>query len=311
MTICKKLEKLVLVMLSVLLFFTVLSVQRVEAVDITEDDLIGKWEARLKVNKLELYGTMKDQRDNVYQEEKVPQTVTFLMHEGKLAVSLGSTPVPVTLSGGKLSGTYSEGTGFFPINESTLKGTVRKTEKGIEFTIKTSGEAWSKDRKNGWICSYTYTSAGATPAPATPTAPESEATSDAQEPIVEEEEVIAVESIIIEPRLFFLKKGTQRQLNVKVKPPNAKADDVIIKSYDSNVIDINAKAEVIGRNAGYSEIVATTRDGKIHTKSKVFVGSETEVVGLMLDNLWLKTKDFLAGESFQVKTPTATCGVRG
>jgi hypothetical protein len=72
---------------------------------------------------------------------------------------------------------------------------------------------------------------------------------------------------------------------------------------------INGMVE--GRNVGYSDIVAGTSDGKIQAKSKVYVGSELEVVGIVLDNIWAKTKRFLAGESFQVKTPTATCGVRG
>ncbi len=141
-------------------------------------------------------------------------------------------------------------------------------------------------------------------------APSAEASPAAQEPVVEEK-VIPVESITIEPKLFFLKKGAERQLKVKIKPPDANAEDVIVKSYDSNVIDMNVKAVVKGRNAGYSEIVAATRDGKIQAKSKVFVGDEKEVVGLVLDNIWSKTKEFLSGESFEVKTPTATCGVRG
>lgn len=33
--------------------------------------------------------------------------------------------------------------------------------------------------------------------------------------------------------------------------------------------------------------------------------------GDLLSDLWAKTKKFLSGESFEVKTPTATCGVRG
>lgn len=120
-----------------------------------------------------------------------------------------------------------------------------------------------------------------------------------------------IESITIEPQWFFLKTGKERQLNVKITPPGANAADVIVKSYDPKIIDITSGAAVKGLAAGYSEILAATRDGKIQTKSRVFVGDEKEVVGLVLKNIWSKTKEFLAGESFRVKTPTATCGVRG
>lgn len=304
-----KMSKTIAGTLLLLLFFALLNTQNVEAADVTVQDLIGKWDARMKINRLDLVGPMQKQKDDAYKQAQSPQTVTFLMHEGKLAVSFGSTPVPVTLSGGKLSGTESLSVGFFPINEMLLEGAVKKSAKGIDFTINVSGEVFTKDRKNGWIYAYTYTNAEADSEPSTSNPPAAEESAEVEEQAVEE--VIPVESIIIEPRMFHLKVGAKRQLNVKIKPPGANAADVIVKSYDSNVIDINAQAVVTGRNAGYSEIVAATRDGKIQTKSRVFVGTETEVVGTVLGNIWTKTKELLAGESFQVKTPTATCGVRG
>ncbi len=305
----EKLRKTISTVLLVFMVLTLLHAQKVVAADVTAQDLLGSWDARLKINKLELFGTMKQQKDAVYKQEQEPQKVTFSMREGKLAVSFGSTPVPITLSGGKISGTEAVSAGLFPINEMTLEGTVKKTVTGIDFTINAWGEVFSKDRKNGWIYSYTYTNAPAAAEPSTPKPPVAEELAKAEEPAVEE--VIPVESIIIEPKLFHLKTGAKRQINVKIKPPGANAADVLVKSYDSNVIDINLQAMVTGLNVGYSEIVAATRDGKIQTKSKVFVGSETEVVGVVLDNIWAKTKELLAGESFQVKTPTATCGVRG
>jgi len=305
----EKLRKTISTVLLVFMVLTLLNAQKVVAADITAQDLLGSWEARLKINKLEMFGSMQQQRDAAYKEEQKPQKVTFSMNKGKLAVSFGSTPVPITLSGGKISGTEAVNAGFFPINEMTLEGTVKKTANGIDFTINTWGEVFSKDRKNGWIYSYTYTNATASAETSASKPPAAEEPAKAEEPAVAE--VIPVESITIEPKLFHLKIGAKRQLNVKIKPPGANASDVLVKSYDSNVIDINLQAVVTGRNVGYSEIVAATRDGKIQTKSKVFVGSETEVVGVVLDSIWTKTKELLAGESFQVKTPTATCGVRG
>lgn len=304
-----KLKKTVTTILLTLFFITLFNTQKVEAADVTAQDLMGSWDARLKINKLEVFGTMQKQKDAAYKQEQEPQKVTFSMHEGKLAVSFGSVPVPISLSGGKISGTEAVSVGFFPINEMILEGTVKKTANGIDFTINTWGEAFNKDRKNGWIYSYTYTNAPASAEPSASKPPAAEEPAEVEEQAVEE--VIPVELITIEPGLFRLKVGAQRQLNVKIKPPGANAADVIVKSYDSNVIDIYDNAVVKGLNVGYSEIVAATRDGKVTATSRVFVGDEKEVVGLVLGNIWSKTKEFLAGESFQVKTPTATCGVRG
>ena len=306
----EKLRKTISAALLVIMAFTLLNAQKVVAADVTAQDILGSWDARLRINKLELFGTMRQQKDAVYKQEQEPQKVTFSMHDGKLAVSFGSTPVPVTLAGGKLSGTVPENTGLFPINKGTLDGTVKKLTNGIEFTINASSESFTKDRKNGWKYSFTYTNASADSKSSMPNPPAVEKPAAFQEPEAEVE-VIPVESITIEPSVFHIKVGAKRQLNVKIKPTGANAADVIVKSYDSNVIDINKQAVVTGRNAGYSEIVAATRDGEIQTKSRVFVGSETEVVSSVLDNIWTKTKELLAGESFQVKTPTATCGVRG
>jgi len=305
----KKLKEFFSATLIALLFFSVFSVQKAEGADVTAQDLIGTWEARLKINKLELFGTMENQRDELYKQEKVPQMLYFSMKDGKLMLSFGAISMPVTLSGGKLSGTYS-GELMFNKIESTLDGTVSKSAKGIEFTISTKQEMWSDNRKNGSILFCTYTSAGATPAAETPAA-EEEVPTDVQEP-VEEEEVIAVESIAIEPKLIFLKIGETKQIYVKIKPPGADAGDVVVESYDRKIVGLSGGASVLGRMAGYSEITAQTRDGKFKTKSRVFVGEDNkEVASVVLDTLWSKTKEFIRGESFQVQQPTATCGVRG
>lgn len=307
----KKLKEFFSATLIALLFFSVFSVQKAEGADVTAQDLIGTWEARLKINKLELFGTMENQRDELYKQEKVPQTLYFSMKDGKLMLSFGAVSMPVALSGSKLSGTYSGEYMFYSI-ESTLDGTVNKSAKGIELTIRTKQEMWDNKRKNGSIISCTYTSAGADPAAETPVESEEEVPADVQEPVEEEEEVIAVESITIEPKLIFLKIGETKQIYVKIKPPGADAGDVVVESYDRKIVGLSGGASVMGRKAGYSEITAQTRDGKFKTKSRVFVGEDNkEVASVVLDTLWAKTKEFIRGESFQVQQPTATCGVRG
>jgi len=124
-------------------------------------------------------------------------------------------------------------------------------------------------------------------------------------------EAVAIETITLEPSFFHLEIGEERQLNVKVVPFEANVGDVIIKSYDDKIIQINESAIVSGAATGYTEIIAETRDGKISAKSKVFSGEKTEVVGVVLENIWLKAKEFLAGESFKVRKLDGACGVRG
>lgn len=172
----------------------------------------------------------------------------------------------------------------------------------------------STDQKTGECataeCAVTVT--GAAPAAETPAAPEAEAAPDAQEMVEEEEEKIAVESITIEPRIILLKIGATRQLNVKINPPGADAGDVVVESFDRKIVGLYDNASVRGLKAGFSEITAQTRDGKFKAKSRVFVGEDNkEVASVVLDTLWSKTKEFIRGDSFQVQTPTATCGVRG
>ena len=111
----EKLRKTISTVMLVFMVLTLLNAQKVIAADVTTQDLLGSWDARLKINKLELFGTMQQQKDAVYKQEQEPQKVTFSMRDGKLAVSFGSTPVPVTLTSGKLSGTVTENTGIFPI----------------------------------------------------------------------------------------------------------------------------------------------------------------------------------------------------
>lgn len=300
----KRLIKIISTLLAVLLF-TVLSPQRAAGADITVDDLIGQWEARLKINKLELFGVNESQRDDLYNQEQVPQTLSIYMKDGELMLSFGTLPIPVALSGSKLSGSCS-GEFMFNYNvEVILEGTVRKTEKGIEFSINTKQEMWSDNRKDGSIISCTY--AGSTPAGETPSTPEDETT-----PVGEGEEVIPVESITIEPRLVFLKIGATRQLYVKINPPGANAGDVVVESYDGKIVHLYGDGSVVGLKAGYTEITAATRDGSIQTTSRAFVGEDNEeLAGIVLDTIWAKTKEFLRGDSFEVQTPTATCGVRG
>jgi hypothetical protein len=309
MQMSKKLKRFFSATLIALLLFSVFTVQKAEGADVTSQDLIGTWEARLKINKLELFGTMENQRDELYKQEKVPQTLCFALKDGKLMLSFGSVSMPVTLSGSKLSGTYSGEYMFYNI-ESTLDGTVNKSARGIELTIHTKQEMWDSKRKNGSIMSCTYTNAGADPVAETPVQSEEELSAEAQEPV--EEEVIAVESITIEPKLISLKIGETKQIYVKIKPPGADPGDVVVESYDRKIVGLSGGASVIGRMAGYSEITAQTRDGKFKTKSRVYVGEDNkEVTSVVLDTLWARIKEFLSGESFQVKTPTATCGVRG
>ncbi len=68
---------------------------------------------------------------------------------------------------------------------------------------------------------------------------------------------------------------------------------------------------VKGKALGQAEIIAHTRDKSIEARAEVYVGSDLDKIGIVLDNVWTKFKEFLRGESFAVQVPSATCGVRG
>jgi uncharacterized protein YjdB len=64
---------------------------------------------------------------------------------------------------------------------------------------------------------------------------------------------VKIESVSLEPSIFHLKVGEERQLNVKINPADANTGDVIVGSYDSEIIDINSSAVVKGKAVGYTE----------------------------------------------------------
>lgn len=73
----EKLKKTISALLLVLMVFIILGEQKVVAADVTSQDLLGKWDARMKINKLELVGTMQKQKDAIYKQAQGPQTVLF------------------------------------------------------------------------------------------------------------------------------------------------------------------------------------------------------------------------------------------
>lgn len=307
----------------ILLFVAILSHQVIYAAVATEQEFLGKWDAKVKIDQLELTGPALELKDSIIAQTKGPTIANFSMLDGSLAFNWGSgqaftTKVPVTIDGSKLSGSHARtglGSVNFPDVARTVEGTVRKSAGGIEFSLKERVEFTIIEKHQKYVSVVTYTisnMAGSSPAAMV----ENNAidhNEEVEDGTMEEngEQIISVESITIVPKFFRLQIGDQRQINVKVDPPGANVADVVVKSYDSDVIDINAQAVVKGVSAGYSEIVATTRDGKIQAKGRVFVGESSEIVDVVLDNIWSKAKRFIAGQSFQVKVPNGACGVRG
>lgn len=76
-----KLNKSITVIVIKLLFTALPFTHTVAAVGITAEDLVGQWDVRLKVNKLELFGALKKQRNQLYEQKKVVQTLYFSLKE--------------------------------------------------------------------------------------------------------------------------------------------------------------------------------------------------------------------------------------
>ena len=122
---------------------------------------------------------------------------------------------------------------------------------------------------------------------------------------------VKIESVTLVPSVLNLEVGEEMQLNVKITPADANPGDVVLGYYDSEIIEISSDAVVKGKALGQTEIIAHTRDKSIETSAEVYVGSDIDKIGIVLDNVWEKFKEFVRGESFAVQVPSATCGVRG
>ncbi len=122
---------------------------------------------------------------------------------------------------------------------------------------------------------------------------------------------VKIESVTLVPSVLNLEVGEEMQLNVKITPADANPGDVVLGYYDTKIIEISSDAVVKGKALGQTEIIAHTRDKSIEARAEVYVGSDIDKIGIVLDNVWTKFKEFLRGESFAVQVPSATCGVRG
>jgi hypothetical protein len=66
-----KLNKTVKVMLIMLFSITQVFTHTVAAAEITAQNLVGEWDVRLKVNKPELFGALKKQRNQLHEQKKI------------------------------------------------------------------------------------------------------------------------------------------------------------------------------------------------------------------------------------------------
>ncbi|MDD3852748.1 MAG: hypothetical protein PHD40_03745 [Syntrophomonadaceae bacterium] len=194
----------------------------------------------------------------------------------------------------------------------------------IKFTVidDLSGE------KDTTECVVTVTGATAPmepipdPVVETPDEPEAEVITDVQEI---EEEIIYIHSITLEPTYIFLNEGEHKQLKVTFYPLGATGGEYIIESIEPAIAMVWESGKVLGVKAGYTEIIAQPLDLYINGKrvasysqfyapnmARVFVigDDKVETASVLLDTLWVKTKEFIIGESFKVNTPTGG-GTRG
>lgn len=274
-----KLKKRVTFTLIMLFFITQAFTYTVAAAGITAEDLVGQWEARLKINKLELFGTQEKNKNQIYEEAKGAKTLYFGMKDGALMLGFGGGAIPVTLSGGKLSGTDILDYGFYTV-EVTVDGTVSKSAKGIEFTIHTKQEMWDTKRKNGSIGSFTYTSAGSAVAPA-PVAVEEEAPVDVIEPDQESvtTETVKVTGIKVTRKTLEIAVGQSVTINAEVVPANATEKRYSWSVDHGDVIDIKTNGMITGKSPGVAKVTAVSLEGQFQDTCRVTVKeAENDIV---------------------------------
>jgi uncharacterized protein YjdB len=95
---------------------------------------------------------------------------------------------------------------------------------------------------------------------------------------------VKIEFVTLVPSVLNLEVGEEMQLNVKITPADANPGDVVLSYYDTKIIDISSDAVVKGKALGQTEIIAHTRDKSIEARAEVYVGSDLDKIGIVLDN---------------------------
>ncbi len=122
-------------------------------------------------------------------------------------------------------------------------------------------------------------------------------------------------------------KTTDESLEFGTGTAKGRISSIEGKAYiqrDARIIPAVVGEVLLAGDTVVSESGVVTIEGEVSGSLKIPVGIRLQIpeekavkktsssaLAEMLGNIWSKTKEFLSGESFEVKTPNGACGVRG
>ena len=264
----------------------------VNAASVSAADLVGEWTAKLEINNLEIIGTPDISKDDINKLADKTQKLVFTQSGGALYLDLPLPPVSqvkLTLNGDQLDGTYrkktDEGTYDMYVN-----GKATKKGSDASFSLNVGGSIVSDNQKDIIVFFYIYTSkdkAAAAPPSTTMEEPIDFGTGQEKGRIT-----------FIQGRAYIHRMGRIIPATVS---ESLMAGDLIVMDEGEVTIE--------GNEGGSLKFVGRTRFAL--PEEKAVKKTSSSALSEMLGDIWTKTKEFLRGESFEVKTPTGTCGVRG
>jgi len=261
---------------------------------VISDELLGTWTGNLAIT--EHYSASSD-TSWIAAEEVKTQTVSFQWgsESGKLYCESPIVSTLVTLGdGGTLDGYEHETIQASDTTYETdyyVSGTVSRNNSGLHLVLEitmdsvTSYTYKTDVRKNKFT--YTYTLTPVNPAPVTTEEPVEFGSGQEKATV---SYIQGKATIIRNARIFDVSMSD-----------SLLAGDVIVMDEGEMIIN--------GINGGILRIVGRTRFELPAEEKKTVVSPDS--LTAKIQNIWEKTIELLRGESFEVKTPTGTCGVRG
>lgn len=268
----------------------------VRAADVSTADLVGEWTAKIEINNLEIIGSPNMSKEDINNLAGQTQKLVFTQSGGSLYLDLplpAVSQIKLTPNGDQLDGTYLKKIGK-DMYDLYVNGKVSKKGGEASFSLKVGGSIVNENQKDIIVFFYIYTSKEKAAAAAT-TTPQ---TTTVEEPL-------EFGTGIEKGRISFVEGRAHIQRGNRIIPAvvgeGLLAGDTVVS--ESGMVTIEGEA------SGSLKIPAGIR--LQIPEEKAVKKTSSSSLSKMIGNIWTKTKEFLTGESFEVKVCTATCGVRG
>ncbi len=292
----KTLRKIFMATMIVILFSTLINVQGVKAADISAADLEGEWTAKLEVSNLEIIGSPEMSKDDINNLAGQTQKLVFTQSGGSLYLDLplpAVSQVKLTLNGDQLDGTYLKKIGK-DTYDLYVNGKVSQKGSGVSFSLNVGGSIVNDNQEDIIVFFYIYTSKEKAAAVATTTPPTTIG------------EPVDFGTGIEKGRISYAKGEVYIQRSERII--EATVGELLLAG-DILAVGEGGEMTIEAEGGGTLKLIEKTRFHLPEEKTTKKVSSSS--LSVIMDNIWTKTKEFLAGESFEVKECTATAGVRG